>query len=166
MTLYTGTGIGTLTINPNGSSPGLTEVVFPSPCWGGDIDVSILWGTGPHRGENTLIPFAHGRVANRRFRDEASFSLPFTIIGDCDPYGDPYGDPLDGLATNVGFLIENIGDPPPGSATRNAELVMPDGSTRIAEVQTQLMLGEHVDAVLRAVLEMVVPAGRFVEDGS
>ena len=166
MTLYTGLDNGTLTINPAGMNAGEMEVVLPGPAWGGDFVLSALWGPADQRGSSILIPYADGRRAVPRRRDETTRDLPFTITGECDPDGEANEDFLVGLQENWEYLVENLGDPPPSGATREAVLVMPDTSERTADVQTQLLGGEQVDHYMRAVLRLTIPAGYFEPSGS
>lgn len=131
-------------------------------------DLSSLWGPPAVRGANTLIPGIEGRYANPRRVDETTYQLIMHITGAIDQSGTPYSDPVMGLATNLDYLWDNVASPPtPPDSTRSAVLTMPDDTTRDAEVQVQLQVGDLLGPYDKAaVLVVTVPAGRFVPTGS
>jgi len=130
------------------------------------LDLSSLWGFPDFRGQNLVIPQAAGRRAYRRYIEETTYQLRMQITGAVDETDTPHVDPVMGLALNLEYLWDNVVTPDTG-ATRAAVLTMPDGSTRTADVQIQIVLGDLDGAYDKsAVLHVTVPAGRFEESGS
>lgn len=131
-------------------------------------DVRPLYLPNAYRGGNVVIPGASGRRAYPYRVDQASHSLPMWITGVYDRTGAAHSNKYTGLQTNLEYLRANILTPPTApTATLSASLLMPDATTRTAEVQ---VLGvetrgvrasqEHPEVFL-AVLELVIPSGRF-----
>jgi hypothetical protein len=142
---------GTLTIN---------GVLMHNQAWA-MIDLGDLWLPPKTRGSNVVIPGAVGRRAYPVRADETTYSLPMLISGVAAPGGVMYSDAMVGLETNIGLLAD-VFVPDPNVATVTASLEMPSGAVRTAEVQiVGVKLGKQVGPVMRAILEMVVPAGGF-----
>lgn len=130
------------------------------------LDLVPLWMYEASRGANVIIPGASGRRAYPRRVDEGRYSLPMIITGVADRLGVGYANRWTGLQTNLAYLHTNVVNPPTApTATRAATLLMPDGTTRNADVQVESLDIANpgtTAAVIQAVLELVIPAGRFV----
>lgn len=147
--------VGTLTIN---------SIPLNTPAWG-VLDLSELWGSQPPlRGNNVVIPGAVGTRAYPRRFDQSVWSLHMIISGFVDDMGVEYADEEVGLETNLAYLQTNVIDPPtPPTATRSASLLTPSGNTLTADVQvTGFDRGAKNLGLMRAVLELTIPGGRFV----
>lgn len=135
-----------------------------TPAWN-VLDVIPLWIHTMTRGENVLIPGAAGRRAYPRRVDESDYSLPMLIGGVANLSGTPYANRWTGLQTNIEYLRANVVTPPAApTATRAATLLMPDGTTRTADVQVlslDIMNPGTTAASVEAVLNLRIPAGRF-----
>lgn len=148
------TDTGALTIN---------GVSMHTPAWN-VLDCLPLWLRGGVLGENATMPGANGTRALWYRRDEARHSLEMAITGFYDWTGAPYADSWAGLQTNLDYLSANVAEPPtPPTPSVSASLVMPDGSTRNAQIQVvALTVVEHYNVATAALLDIVIPAGRFV----
>jgi hypothetical protein len=136
-------------------------VSMHTPAWC-MVDLGDLWFPAKTRGSNVLIPGAVGRRAYPVRADETTYSLPMLISGVVDQLGGPYPDAMVGLERNLVELAA-VFVPDPNVATVSASLTMPSGAVRTAEVQiVGVKLGKQVGPVVRAIVEMVVPAGSFV----
>lgn len=150
---------GTLTIN---------SVSMHTSAWQVN-DVRPLYMPEAFRGGNVIIPGASGQRAYPYRIDQAKHSLPMWITGVYDRTGaTSTGNKYQGLQTNLAYLLANVVTPPTApTSTLAATLLMPDSTTRTANVQ---VLGidmaptpaanDHPD-IFRAVLHMVIPSGRF-----
>lgn len=127
------------------------------------VDVTQLWMGAEIRGQDRLLPTTPGVIPYRRRMTVTRFSLPMVIVGHVDQYNTPYADPWEGLEDNIDFLRAWVVDPTNvGDGTVPAELTMPSGSTRTADVHVlALTLGEVSRARLRATLEISIPEGVF-----
>lgn len=150
---------GTLTIN---------SVSMHTSAWQ-VLDVRPLYLPTDYRGGNVVIPGASGRRAYPYRVDEAKHSLPMWITGVYDRNGNTStGNKYQGLQTNLEYLRANVLTPPTApSSTLAATLLMPDSTTRTANVQVlgidvspTSAANEHPD-IFRAVLHLVIPSGRF-----
>lgn len=142
---------GELTIN---------NVSMHTPAWC-VLDLAQLWMPNAVRGQNVIIPGAAGQRAYRIRRDQARYSLPMVITGYVDDLGDRYADPWIGFVINLDFLRANVIDPPV-AATQVAELIMPDGSLRVENIQVVgFTLADDPAPMKRATLDIVVPSGIF-----
>lgn len=130
------------------------------------LDLFQLWTFPDRRGDNALIPSFEGRRAYPRIVDQTVYTLPFFVTGACNEAGVPNADPMAGLQTNLDYLWEEVVSPDWPDATMPAELEMPDGQVRVAEVQVDIVFGAHYTADAEGVLILTVPAGRFVYLGS
>lgn len=143
-------------------------VVLSCPAW--DItDLTPLWVETTVRGGDRLIPGAAGVRPFRRRVTVTTHALPMLISGDVDPLGVVNTDAWVGLEENLADLWTNVVAPTnTGDGTRAAILTMPSGATRTANVH---VLGLRVGstrgephrhhAVVRASLQISIPAGRF-----
>lgn len=154
---------GTLTID---------GVLLNTPAW--DItDLTTLWVETTVRGNDRLLPGVAGVIPYRRRLDVMSYSLPMLVSGDVNEDGDDYPDAWVGLETNLQTLYDDVVQPTNvGDGTRPAVLTMPSGLERCADVH---VLGLRVSsavgagtrqALVRAVLQLSIPAGRFAACGS
>lgn len=145
----------------------VADTSLRTPAWW-TLDLSPLWGPSDLRGTNIIVPSLAGRRARPRRVDQTSYPLAFWITGAVDQDGDAHANPVMGLATNLDYLWEHVASPPdPPETTRQAQLTMPDGSMRTADVQVTLSVNEKVGPYdASAVLTVTVPAGRFEESGS
>lgn len=150
--LNCGTATGELTIN------GVSMHTRAWCC----TDLLELWTFQSTRGENVTLPGAAGRRPYPVRIEEAHYSLPMGLTGRVDRFGVPASDHFLQLQANIDYLRANVVDPTV-DATVPATLLMPDGTTRTADVQVlALTPGVHGAAELAlAVLELRVPAGRF-----
>lgn len=142
----------------------IATVDMHTPAWN-VLDLVPLWMPAATRGANVIIPGADGRRAYPRRIDEARYSLPMVIGGVADRLGAAYANRWTGLQTNLEYLRANVTTPPTApTATRAATLLMPDGTTRTANVQVEILTLSNprtTAAVIEAVLELIIPAGRF-----
>lgn len=135
-----------------------------TPAW--DIpNLARLWAEGAVRGENRKLPTVAGVRGYPTRLDETPFDLKLFITGDCDELGATFGDPWIGLEANIDTLRAGVFDPvTSGRGTRTGSLTMPDGTTRVAQVQVgPLKLASDVDdpSFVEASFELMVVSGRF-----
>lgn len=133
-----------------------------TPAWN-VLDCTPLWWNQSIRGQNLVLPGAVGTHAYPVRVHEARHSLEMAITGWVDQSGTPYADEWEGLEANIEYLRANVAEPPAApTATRAATLVMPSGATRNADIQvTGLITVQHLKARARAILDIVIPSGRF-----
>lgn len=146
---------GVLTIN---------GVSMHCPAWN-VVRLTSLWLTPTVRGgPNRAIPGITGRRAYRRRIDETAHSLPMLVSGVRDRTGAIQANPWVGLQVNIAYLRANVVDPTNATdGTRAATLLMPDGTTRTANVEViGMTAGEAVMYVQKFTLDLVIPAGAFV----
>jgi hypothetical protein len=131
-------------------------------------DLVPLWYPAPNRINNRAIARAAGDRPKKYRRGSGKYSLPFDIVGavlhDGTSAGSTKDDWMAGLEENLAYLEENVVTPPASDATMPAELLMPSGTTRFADVQVEAIVEEdrHGDLVYMT-MDLVVPSGRFVE---
>ncbi len=150
---------GLLSIDDNAGSP----VSMHTYAWN-VLDLTELWSIFVAvRGDNVTIPHLEGTRPYPRRRDESRHSLEMALTGICDKDRTYYADYWIGYETNLGYLEANIVGDPPGSATRDASIVMPSGTTRTAAIQVLGIVPVHhgKGELAAATLEIVVPAGYF-----
>lgn len=149
---------GTLTID---------GVLLNTPAW--DLtDLTPLWVEATVRGGDRLLPGVAGVIPYRRRLDVTEHALPMLISGDVDEAGADQANAWIGLEANIETLRSTVIEPTNvGDGTRPATLTLPSGLTRTADVH---VLGLRVSgavgagsshALVRAVLQISVPAGRF-----
>jgi len=169
---YAAAAVTSPPVTSGGSTPG---VITPGLCAGtltiagvsmhtaawDCIDLMELWFPPPTRGGNVLIPGAQGKRPYPLRADEGRYSLPMVITGVCDQVGLLNADPYLGLQQNLAALAAVfVNDPTINGLT--AALVMPDSSVLTALVQVaSVKPGSRVGPVMRATLELVIPAGGF-----
>ena len=141
----------------------ISGVSMHGPAWN-LLDLVPLWLHQQTRGSNVLIPGTAGTRAYPLRVHEARHSLEMAITGWVDRNGVDQSDEWEGLQTNIEYLRANIVSPPAApTAIRAATLVMPDGTSRTADIQViGLTLGRHLFSHFSAVLDIVIPTGRFV----
>lgn len=151
--LNSSTATGALTIS---------SVSMHCPAWN-LLDLVPLWLHNAVRGTNVVIPGSTGTRAYPQRVHEARHSLVMAITGWVDRNGTANADEWDGLQVNIEYLRANVIAPPTApTATRAATLVMPDGTTRSANIQVvNLELGRHIKSQFEAVLDIIIPSGRF-----
>lgn len=138
-------------------------------CAAWDItDLTPLWANFEIRGDDRVLPGVPGVIAYRRRMTVTAYSLNMFISGDVDRTGAPYGDAWEGLEANVEYLRSHVAQPTNvGDGTRAGVLTMPSGATRTADVHVlgittgEVSAAGSKHALLRATLELSVPAGRF-----
>lgn len=149
------TDTGALTIN---------SVLLHTPAYC-MVDLLELWGFGVEvRGTNTVIPLADGTDPNPVRITETHHTLDMAITGRRDRFGVLSAAPMLQLQANIDYLRANVVTPPAApTSTVPASLLMPDGSTRTADIQVLgLDLGDHIAPyALEAFLHIVIPAGVF-----
>jgi hypothetical protein len=135
-------------------------------------DLTPLWLPTAVRGQDRILPGAHGVIPHRRRRTVTQYALDFRIAGISDMHGvitTGTGIGLDEFAQleyNLKYLRQNVIDPrtfPNPDGTVPGVLTMPSGEIRTADVH---VLGFTVNArvahVLQGVLDISIPAGGFV----
>lgn len=154
---------GTLTID---------GVLLNTPAWD-CTDLTTLWVEATVRGGDRLLPGVPGVIPYRRRLDVTTYALPMLISGDVDQDGTDYPNAWVGLETNMDVLWSDVVAPTnTGDGTRPAVLTMPSGLERTADVhvlglRVSSAVGASTDhALVRAVLQLSVPAGRFEFAGS
>jgi hypothetical protein len=154
--------MGNLVVNPSGTSPTATETYLRGPAWA-ILEMADLWNE-QMRGENALIPHAPGKKAYPRILDEGTYVLPFTVVGDCDRAGNATAtNNLDQLDDNWRWLKTHVQGPTDGvTSTRVLKITYPDGSSAVAAGQMRLTIVKQRGTILDVVLDITVPAGRFV----
>lgn len=126
------------------------------------VDVIKLWLPTDYRGDNPVIGGVVGTFAEPLLRDQATYVLKMDISGVFDFAGQQVlGDYFVGLETNVAYLDPILSPPDPPSATKPAELHMPSGAVRTADVQPFLKVSDNVGPITRAELRLIVTQGRF-----
>lgn len=134
-------------------------------------DCGELWLFGPKRAQNVLIPGVAGRLGRPRNPDEASYSLPFLVTGDCDPLGVKPGantilDREKQLETTLAYLNAQLtATPSTDDGTRPARLTMPSGTIRTADIQVMSItfVQNLATGSSRAyTFDLTIPDGRFV----
>lgn len=153
---------GTLTINSR---------LLNGPAW--DIPhLETLWANTALRGANRRVSGNPGNRALRRRYDETLHQLPMIVIGHYTPAGVAVANAVTGLATNLETLRTDLINPiVTGDDTLSASLTIPGLTTRTAEVQPDLVVGEMqagriiggvaTVAMVRCVLKLTIPLGRF-----
>lgn len=149
---------GELKIGPFG-------ILLNTPAW--DVPNLVrLWSEATVRGENLVLPNGRGRRGNPQRVDQTEFDLPFVINGITNQYGKYYEDPWVGLESNLNVLWDYAFKPvSTGRGTRHADLTLPSGTVRAAEVQLDpLRFPNDIDnpGYVEAVIHMTVVTGRFV----
>lgn len=131
-------------------------------CWT-CLNVEELWTANAARGGNVVIPGSTGRRSYAWRVDESIYTLAFVFSGENDHNGVAWDSPWYGLQRNIEYFRSNVVAPPAApTATVSASLLMPDGSTRTANVQPRILtVAGGGGSFVNGVLELVVPAGRF-----
>lgn len=130
-------------------------------------DFTPLYGRGPARGRDLLLPSAAGETARARRRGAWTFSLEMLIFGSVDGQtSSPASDERATCGDNVDYLRDNLLAPyASGDATVGLVHTRTDSTTRSGDVVgVDLLLAPHDGApgrVMRASLVLVVPAGQF-----
>lgn len=127
------------------------------------LDLSDLWMPADVRGGDRLLPGATGVIAFRRRRTVTRHSLPMVITGEVNRNGVENADVWIGLQENIAYLRTNLIDPlTTGNGLRSAVLIMPDSTSRSANVHMLgLKRGRVLEGRMLATLEMSIPAGVF-----
>lgn len=133
-----------------------------TPAWT-VVDVTSLWMGADVRGEDRLLPGVAGVIPYRRRNTVTQHSLPMIIIGSRNRLGVAYSDMWVGLESNINYLRTNVVNPTNvGDGTRSATLRMPSGALRTANIHIlRLSLGEIKSGIMRATLDISIPAGVF-----
>lgn len=141
----------------------INGISMHTPAWT-VVDLTMLWMGAEIRGGDRLLPTVPGVIPYRRRMTVTQHSLPMVIVGYVDESGTPYSDPWEGLEANIDYLRGWIVDPTNvGDGTLPAELTMPSGVTRTADIHVvALSLGNISKAMMRATLEISIPQGVFV----
>jgi hypothetical protein len=138
-------------------------IPLATPAWE-ILDLSPLWDGPDVIGEDRHVP-GYGALSFRREVTASRRALPMMIYGEYAQDGVAYLDPREGLQTNLDYLLTNLVVPPAaGDGTRAAILHGPGGATKTANLQvlSPLRTAPAGPLALRASLEVVIPAGRFV----
>jgi len=149
-------------VNPSGTSPTATETYLRTPAWA-ILEMSDLLNE-QMRGDNALIPHAPGMKPYARILDQGTYVMPFEVVGDCDQNATATaGSPLAQLQANWHWLLTHVHGPVDGvTKTRTVKLVNYDGTTKTAQAQFRLTIVKQRGTVYDVVLDVTVPAGRFV----
>lgn len=142
----------------------INSVPLATPAWK-TVDVAPLFDSAPQRGENRVVPHANGRVAYLRRNDEWPIQLNLVIFGAYDQNGVLASNKRLQLLTNIEYLKTNVVAPTgTGDGTRTAVWTQAGGTTKTAPVHVLRLTCAQIvpgSASVRAVLELVVPAGQF-----
>lgn len=128
-------------------------------------DLSPLFDAPAVRGDDLLIPYRVGLKPKPRRVTARRIALPISVFGDYDADGNHNADGRIGLAANLDYLIGNLGfGLEAGDGTVPAVWHRPDGSTKTADVHVigPLEVVPLGPIAVRGVLDLNVPAGRFV----
>lgn len=151
-----------LVVNPSGTSPTATETYLRGPAWA-ILEQVDVWNQ-TLRGDNALIPHAPGMKPYPQIRDQAVYVMPFVIVGDSDRAGNATAsNPFDQLDDNWRWLLTHVQGPSDGvTKTRVVKVIYPDGASALADGQFRLTIVKQRGSVLDVVVDLTVPAGRFV----
>lgn len=111
--------------------------------------------------DGVVIINAHGRLAQKMWRDGSTRILQWVIYGDRDRDGVVYSDPWVGAETNLAYLHANvIAIPATADSTRTLTLHLPSGATRTAAVQVRdFDWTTKGGPTLFGVMELYLPSG-------
>lgn len=153
--------MGNLIVNPSGVSPTATETYLRCPGWW-ILEMSDLDNLAV-RGDNTLIPHAPGLDPNPLIVDEATYVLPFCVVGDADRAGNATAsNALVQLQSNWDWLLTHVAGPYDGIVeTRTVKRVKADGSNQTGEGQFRLQIVKQRGSIYDVVLTLTLPAGRW-----
>jgi hypothetical protein len=131
-------------------------------------DLSPIWGVGPNRGSDRLIPFADGQLPLVRRRDEWHVDPIKLLIYGFELYdGTPSSDARMTLRHNLDYLITNVFTPNP-SAPGTWPLALHVKSAVYSGDCFVQMVGPTAfsPAILQCVLDIIIPSGVLVGGGS
>lgn len=128
------------------------------------------------RGEDTIMPGAHGGRPNPRFRSPTIITIPLLIVGEYDEDGDPIDDPMEGLFQHEEYLNANLGlpgntgvDPDYGTVdmtfVRGGSLENWEGPVTVIGL-TDFTVLDDIKGDAAAFLDISIPAGKLVASGS
>lgn len=146
---------GTLTIG---------GVLLNTPAWTVS-DLFRLWGTQiDYRGTDRVLPYSQGVVAYPRWKNGLRVSLPTIITGHVNSAGVAAVNPMSQLAANIETLRAVVVAPDPTTTvTRTISVLKPNGVTYTGTcVPLGLTPGSVTLSVMRATLELLIPAGSLV----
>lgn len=131
------------------------------PAWRPET-LEDLWGPGPNRGSDRVIPGAPGALAKPRRVDARTVAVRFWLTGAVTQAGASNTDPVAGFVANVDVLAGLVAPPALPAVTRTSTLTMPGGGSRTAQIivesfdyQREASFG----ALVRAALTITIPAG-------
>lgn len=157
---------GVLTINPGGV--GGTAMTLNNPAWDVPMLKTLLMEFA-FRGDNLLLPQAAGRAALPLRMDQATHSLQLWVNGYVNQAGTAYTSTqtMDGtgMTTNLDTLFTNVFAPVVATPwTRGASWLMPNGTTRTAQVQFSPLraVGNWDSREMLYQFTLTIPSGRFV----
>lgn len=134
-------------------------------------DLSDLLADGPVRGRDRLLPLSPGVRGYPRRRTARVCSLPMDIYGHYTEDGEDIEDPMQGVIDHLLYLSANLGigeDATADDGTVPAIWHLPDESTLGADVHVLSIdnIRDVGPGLLRCVLDISIPAGRFLEVAS
>ncbi len=150
----------------NSAAGGLTiGGISLTTTWCKVLNLVDLWMPADQRGDDRIVPFYAGVLAQPRRDTVTRRSLRLVVAGDVTYTGATTGDAFERLQINVDYLRANIVAPTGVSdGTRTAVLTMPDGTTRTEAVHvTGMELGRYAEDArwLLATLDLSIPSGRI-----
>lgn len=141
----------------------ISSIPLHTPAW--RVRNLYVLLTGPDvRGSDRILPGANGEKVFRRRVAASTRTLELVILGHKDQDGNINADAHVGLEANLAYLRANLLAPPTASPwTRPAVLHLTGGGTLSANVHVlpPLDVGYATRAVMRATLDIRIPAGQF-----
>lgn len=125
-------------------------------------DLWRLWGQqGDYRGTDKIIPYSQGVLSYPRWRNGLRLSLPMIISGQVTTAGVAASNPMSTLAGHLATLAAVCTPPDPTTTVTRTISVLKTNGTTITGVCIPLGIvgGEVVTAIMRATLELLIPAG-------
>lgn len=114
------------------------------------------------RGSDITIPTTAGRKARKRYTDEAVIGLEMIVRGDVDPStgaATSFSHNAQLAATLIG--LEVISAPPSSASGYAATLVLPNTTTRTANVFVENYEVKPQGPFALVAFDLVIPAGKF-----
>lgn len=139
---------------------GVTDLIIGTKaCW--CVNLEVLYNE-EHRGADLLVPGTAGVVANPRRLTVVRHILQLVIDGHYNSDGDLQADAHAQARTNIAEIKAGTAPVSTGDGTRLVTWTRPSDAVTASCHVGPLRMGERVsDSVLRATLDVSVPAGAF-----